>query len=232
MGKVPADGSLTLPELAEGEIKLQLYSKQESAKYKPRIPKDLVVHAGDTTKAVVKMEETVLVKGRVLTKPNAKPVVGARISVAYGTFRQSDSVFTDANGEYSARVLPGKVRRQLIVAPEPFRQWIVEESSWANQIEVLAGGGSFDLPPLEMIETVTMSGTLLDFDGDPLKGVRVNALANSRRYGGGTSDKDGVFKIRLPIGMKVENYELNDPERGIYAEAQIVSPSPLVVKHQ
>ena len=231
-GKVGPDGQITVPNFAEGKIELVLGSKDASGELRPRIPKDLAVFSDDTTKVGVTFEKTVRVKGRVLTKPDSKPVAGALISLNYGTFRQSEIVTTDANGEYAANVLSGYVRRQLILTPNGFRNWIVEESSWSNRIEVPAEKDVFELPPLEMVETAERTGKLIGRDGEPLEEVMVFPIVKDRRYNGGVSDAEGVVKFRLPVGLEVEDYEVSSQERDISGEATVVTTSPLVLQYE
>ena len=128
--------------------------------------------------------------------------------------------------------MSGYVRRQLILTPNGFRNWIVEESSWSNRIEVPAEKDVFELPPLEMVETAERTGKLIGRDGEPLEEVMVFPIVKDRRYNGGVSDAEGVVKFRLPVGLEVEDYEVSSQERDISGEATVVTTSPLVLQYE
>ncbi len=230
VGNVTADGRIVVPEFAEGEITLGLHSSDINSMLRPRIPEGIVIHAGETTRVQVAMEKTVRLSGRVQTKPDAKPVPGALVSVSYGSSWQSERAITDSNGEYFVNALSGPVRRALIVTPEAFAQWIVEEQSRNARVTVPSGKETFELTTLELVRAVERLGSLVDHHGQPVANVLIFPVAGNRRYAPGMSGNNGEYKFYLPEAVVVEKYELLDQDRKISTEAEIVTQSPLVLR--
>jgi hypothetical protein len=199
---------------------------------RPRIPEDIEIYAGGTTRVEVPFERTVRVRGRVQTKGAGKPVTGGLVSVQYGSFRQSEQVRTDADGRFEANVLAGSVRRQLIITPEEFSNWIVEDAGWQmqNAINVPAGVETFDLPPLELIETSERTGRLVDRANRPVAGASIRAIAGNRVYAWGESDEQGAFTLRLPPGLEVERYDASRTRQEGPGNVTILEDSPLVLR--
>lgn len=224
-----ADGVLDLAEFAEGPIQLAV-RVDESLTVRPRLPKDLQVYAGQTTTVDVPLEATVRVRGRLQTKENALPIVGALISVDYGVQFQSEQVRTDADGRFAVNALPGSVRQQLIMRPDAYMNWVEENAGWQNPVEVPADAGEFDLPPLELIETVERSGRLVNRADQPIADARVAAVKANRVYASATTDADGRFELRLPQSLDVEKYTVDTDRNEARRTATVQSAAPLLLQ--
>ena len=222
------DGRFVVPAFAEGEIKL-IFEPHKSIPLRPRIPDNLEIIAGETTRVDVPMERTVRVRGRVQTKGEAAPVAGCTISVQYGTFRQSEHVRTDGDGWFEADALAGPVRRQLIMKPDQYSDWIVEQAGWQNPIEV-PNVETFELPALELIETTEVVGHLVDRDGNPVPKADLRAITGNRVYAWATSDSDGKFTLRLPAGFHVEEYDVARTHDEPPLNTSVKKESPLVLQ--
>lgn len=226
---VDRQGRFVVPEFAEGAIELEI-SVEQSLPVRPRIPQHLEIDAGKTTRVDVPFEPTVRAHGRVQTKPTGDPVAGAEISVWYGGFRQGDQVLTDADGRFAANVLAGAVRRQLIVRPARYEEWIVEEADFDTEINVPAGVKSFDLPPLLMLETAERAGRLIDRSHRPVAGANIMPIIGNRRCAFSRSDKNGQFTLRLPPSFRIEKYEISRSRGEASIYAPVISESPLVLQ--
>ncbi len=185
--EVSADGRFVVPAFAEGPIKLIIRVDQSLA-IRPRIPERLEIYAGKTTDVAVPFERTVRARGRVETKGDGAPVAGATVHVYYGSFRQGETVLTDADGRFVVNVLAGKVRRQLIMHSGKYADWIVAEADWDTAIKVPAGAATFDLPPLVLVATVERAGRLVDRSNRPVAEAEVCAVIGNRRCAFGKSD--------------------------------------------
>ena len=225
------NGRFVVPAFAEGEIKL-IIPVDGALSLRPRIPEDLEIFAGETTHVDVPFEPTVRVRGRVQTKGDARPVAEAVVSVQYGSFRQSDHVRTDSDGYFETNVLSGRVRRQLISRPKEYAEWIVEKAGWQSQnaIEVPAGVETFELPPLELVETAERKGRLVDREDRPVVGASIRATKGNRVYAWGESDEQGNFSLRLPQGFEVEEYDASRTRQETPLNATVVTESPLVLQ--
>lgn len=228
MVETDEEGRFVVPALAEGKIRLG-FRVDRSIPLRPRIPEDLVVYAGETTQVEVPMEKTVRVRGRVQTKGEGLPVAGAMISVQYGAPRQSDHVQTDEDGWFEADALAGAVRRQLIMKPDRYSEWIVEDAGWQHRIDV-PRVENFELPPLELIETVEVAGQLVDREGQSVANAHVRAITGDRVYAWGTSDSDGRFTLRLPKDFHVEEYDASRTHDEGQVETSVKQESPLVLQ--
>ncbi|MGO8748891.1 MAG: carboxypeptidase regulatory-like domain-containing protein [Thermoguttaceae bacterium] len=226
---VNEDGRFVVPAFAEGAIKL-IITVDRSLTLRPRIPQNLEIYAGRTTHVEVPFERTVHVRGRVQTKGNGVPIAGARVSVQYGSFQQNDNVLTDADGRFDTNVLAGPVRRQLIIRPDEYSDWIVEEADWQTVINVPAGLETFNLPPLLLIETSERAGRLVDRKNRPVAEADIRAIIGNRVCARGKTDKSGAFTLRLPKSFKIEKYDVSRSQEAGPIAANVIGETPLVLQ--
>jgi hypothetical protein len=227
---VDQDGRFVVPRIAQGmvEVNAQIDNRLP---VRPRLPErsDLEVIAGKTTRIEIPLEMTVKVHGVIRIKGSDKPVAAAKIYVNYGVGRQGENVTSDDAGKYAARVLPGKVGTQVIYVPN-YEATQMSDSRSARH-EVPEGVDDFELPPIELTKTTTLSGRLLDNAGKPLANRRLSGVKGNGRYGFGESDKNGDFKLAdVPEGMTLEKFEIWPEDGGRPLESTIESTAPLVVR--
>lgn len=227
--KVDEQRRFEVDAFAEGPIKL-IVRVDKDLKTRPRIPENLHIYAGKETSVDIPFEPTVRVRGRVQTKQNAEPVSGALLSVSYGSFRQSEQVRTDADGRFEVNALSGEFRQQLISKPRSFSNWVVEKAGWQRPVTVPKQASSFDLPPLELVETAERQGTLTDYAGNPVARAEFWAVTGNRRYGFTRTDENGEFKIRLPESLVVEEYGVSIGREMFRGRVEVVSESPLSLR--
>jgi beta-lactamase regulating signal transducer with metallopeptidase domain len=228
---VDQDGRFVVPHIAQGMVELSAYVDNRLP-VRPRLPErgTLEVVPGKTTRIEVPLEMTVNVHGTIRIKGTDKPVAGAKISVNYGVGRQSEDATSDDAGKFTARVLPGNGRTQVIYVPNGGATQL-SDSRMAQHV-VPEGAADFELPPLELIKTKTLSGRLLDKTGKPLPKRRISGINGNGRYGFGESDKNGDFKLtEVPEGLTLEKFEVwseGSGERPL--DSVIDSTDPLVVR--
>jgi beta-lactamase regulating signal transducer with metallopeptidase domain len=224
------EGRFTVDEFAEGPVQIHISSAADATKL-PLLPAKAEVFAGETTTVDIPYERSVLVEGRVVTKPAGDPVAGGLISVRYGNLFQGAQVRSDANGRFSARVLPGAVQQQLIMRPPAFNDWAYELASWQHRVDVPKGDAAFTLPPIELVATLPRKGRLIDAAGKPLAKMRVGAVAKNRVYDSAMSDDEGNFELRLPDAVEIEEFTIHsDRPGGSRVVATVVGESPLVLQ--
>lgn len=229
LAEVDDDGRFVVPAFAEGAIRLSI-RVEPSLALRPRIPEDLEIYAQETTRVEVPFERTVRVRGRVETNGDGEPVAGGLVSVQYDSLRQSDLVRTDADGRFETNVLAGDVRRQLIMRPIEYSHWIVENAGWRNSINVPAGVETFDLGPLELIETLERPARLVDRSNRPIAEAKIRASTGNRVYAFGETDASGAFTLRLPKGFEIEKYSVSRSRETGPSVAAVIGESPLVLQ--
>lgn len=223
--KTDTDGGFSLKQLAPGRYYVYL-GERDDRTYLPAIPEQIVAEVGKTNTIEIPLKKSIKVVGQVVARGSEQPVIGARVNVSYG-HRQSDTVLTDQQGRYQAQVLPGQVRRQLIVVPKAFSQWVRARSE-NNVIEVSAGDSNVELPPLGLVESRTVEGQLLNRQGKPVADQYVSANLDDGSYGSGKSDDQGAFTMRVAKSAKVTKYRVqsNGPRDAV----KVVSEEPLVLQ--
>ena len=230
MLKVDEDGRFVVPQIAAGMVELSAHI-DDRLPVRPSLPgrNVLEVVAGKTTRIEIPLEMTVPVHGVIRIKGSNKPVSGAKIYVNYGVGRQGEDVTSDDAGRYTARVLAGKVGMQVIYVPNGNATQLID--SRLARFDVPDGDADFELPPIELTKTVTLSGRLLDSAGKPVANRRITGIKGDGRYGLGESDKNGDFKLAdVPEGMKLEKFEVWSETGGRPLESTIDSTDPLVVR--
>ena len=95
-------------------------------------------------------------------------------------------------------------------------------------MKILDSQEPFDLPPIELVETRKISGRLIDQRDEPLKGLRLNALAGNRRYGFATTGNDGSFTMDVPPDMAL-TYQVWPKGQGP-VDAAVIASEPLVLR--
>lgn len=227
---VDQDGRFVIPRIATGMIELSTQIDNRLP-VRPRLPErlQLEVVPGKTTRIEIPLEMTVNVHGFIRIKGSNKPVSGATIYVNYGVGRQGENVRSDDAGKYSARVLPGKVGMQVIHVPNDKATQLSDSRS--AQHPVPEGAADFELPPIELTTTKTLSGRLLDSAGKPFPKRRISGVNGNGRYGFGESDKNGDFKLEgVPEDLTLEKFEIWADDNGSPLESIIDSTEPLVVR--
>lgn len=229
LGEVITDdeGNFRIARLAEGRYRIFI-APGDDTPLLPQIPEGVPVAAGKTASITIPFVEGVEVRGKVVARGSDEPVSKAYVIVNYGEGVHSASVLTGDDGTFTARVLPGKVRRGLIVIPKPFAAWIsVPDAS--TPIEVAAGDGPVELPPLEIVKPREIEGKVVDEQGNGASDINVSLVHEGRSIGSGRTDSEGNFTLRvLPdaTGGKYRLYRNN----GEWPGAKVESESPLVLR--
>ncbi len=231
MVTVDREGRFVIPQIAGGMVELMVAQLDNRLPVQPRLPMDneLEVVPRRTTRIEIPLEMTIPVHGLIRIKGSNAPVAGATISVGYGVGHQSDTVKSDAAGKYTARVLPGKVGMQVIHVPN-YDATQLSDSRTAKY-DVPEDSTDFELPPIELTKTKTLSGRLLDAAGKPLPERQIFGINGDDSYGFGRSDKNGDFKLTgVPEGMTLEKFKIWTDGNGAPLDSIIDSTDPLVVR--
>jgi beta-lactamase regulating signal transducer with metallopeptidase domain/Leucine-rich repeat (LRR) protein len=224
-------GRFVVPRMATGVVHFEM-AVDEKMPVCPELPRAARVSADKTATLNIPMAPTVAVHGRVNVKGTGQPVPNAEIHLYYGVGRQGADPITGANGEYSARVLPGDVRQQVIYMPPEF---VAVNVDMNKVIQVPADATNFELPLIEAERAKTISGQLTADDALKFTDFRVCVIDGKKYYGYGDSDEKGFFSIGQipePVDPDKVKYGLirkkgsNQPE----LIGEVAQTDPLVVR--
>ncbi len=220
------DGTFVVPAIAGGRLSIMV-GVDNALPVRPRLPENLDIPAGQTTRVEIPLVPAVKVAGVIRVAGTGQPVKGASISVGFGSPRQSDQVETDAQGRFTAHVLPGDVTTQVISMPDGLVQL---GAPWAEKHRVPEGAQTFDLPAIEVVKGHTITGRVVDAQDRPVADVSLNGVSGDRRYGFGQTDKNGAFSLSdVPAGLEM-SYQVWPSQHENPVDAQIVTREPLVLR--
>ena len=227
---VDQEGRFVIPHIAAGWI--EIYATiDERLPVRPRLPgrRQIEVVPGKTTRIEIPLEMAVHAHGVIRIKGSGEPVAGATISVGYGTGRQSEHAKSDDAGNFQAWVLPGNVRMQVIHIPQGGATQLGDSRSAQNIVP--ENVAEFELPPIELAKTKSISGRLLNPDGQPLADRSINGVIGNTRYGFGKTDRNGEFKLReVPEEVKLERFQVWGESGGSPLSPIIETAEPLVLR--
>jgi hypothetical protein len=143
------DGSFVVPAVAAGRLEIGARLDQ-SLPVRARFPNTLEVRSGQSTRAEIRLEKALRVRGLIRVKDTGEPVAGASILIGYGA--GSDVAMSDAKGQYAAFALSGDVSAQVIAYPDGFVP--PSEVVSVSRTHIPPGTETFDLPALEVAKAV------------------------------------------------------------------------------
>ncbi|MHB1558602.1 MAG: sigma-70 family RNA polymerase sigma factor [Isosphaeraceae bacterium] len=219
------DGTFVVPAIAGGRLWI-MAGVDNALPVRPRLPQNLDIPAGQSTRVEIPLVPAVKVAGVIRVAGSGQPVKGASISVGYGAPRQSDQVETDAQGRFTANVLPGDVTMHVISLPDGLVQL---GEPWAEKHRV-PEGKTFDLPAIEVVKGLTITGRVVDLENRPVADVSLNGISGNRRYGFGKTDEKGAFSLSdVPAGLEM-SYQVWPSDHENPVDAQIVTREPLALR--
>lgn len=150
--KTDKQGRFGVPAIAVGEAWIEHYNVDEKQPLLLKLPESVSVQADRTTSLEIPLVPSVIVRGSVRVKDTGKPVSSAQIHIRYGVgYRQGAMAVSDAQGNYTARVLPGRIGLQVIFMPEAYVLLSEGPARVRNDrsLEVPEDAKEFDLPSIE-----------------------------------------------------------------------------------
>ncbi|QDT10931.1 hypothetical protein [Planctomycetes bacterium K23_9] len=202
-------GRFVVPVIAEGRVRIEHSILSNDVHARPLFPDARLVE-GLATKLEIPMQRLVPIRGAIIAKETRMPMKGIKIHVYYGSYRQGTDVVSDANGEFAAWVLPGKVRFQpMNLSATKYSQLGAPKQ---NEVpEDVPEDEAFELPAIEVVPTEPLQGLLVDQDDKPVAEARVIAYYNNYLCSSATSDADGKFllgKFPTQIDFKHATYRV------------------------
>jgi|GEM_PF-2298089 len=162
-----ADGSYRITGLSTGAYDIEVYGNTLPLVARPL--KNQIAHEGQTAKVPdLVMTPGGIVSGQVLDRTTGQPVKGAFVASSGTMHVAGDSDYTDANGHYSLRVLPGKTHVYLSGAgPEYLPAGI------ADGVDVMVRENQTVTQNFTAKRGEAVSGIVVDRDGKPLADVKI-----------------------------------------------------------
>lgn len=230
-------GRFVVPALASGAIILRCEHDDHIPAW-IRLPVDRVVAPDAETVLNLAYSRGVPIRGRVLAKESQKPIEGVKVLIRHGldsniyNSNYQQTVISDADGRFTSHALPGAVAVSVDDAPDSLRQL-----TYTGPIQVADRAESFEIPPILLEKTRSVTGTMIDATGNPAAGKNIIAFDSYHRNISGLSiftDEKGRFTIsNLPIDIQIAGYAvlikhdiLTDPDY----QVTIAQENPLILK--
>jgi hypothetical protein len=236
--KSDEQGRFVIPAIAVGNVRIDAFVDEEQP-LRPKLPRSLSVQADRTTSLEIPIVPTVVVRGSVRVKDTGKPVPGALIHIYYGVGRQGADPVSDEQGNYTARVLPGSVRLQVISMPKGYA-WLHGNAYPFPSYQIPEDAKQFDLPPVEVEPTKSIPGRVVDQRGEPVGNIWISVVDGDRHYGRGKADKNGHFDVAgVPVTINPAHVKyVWLPEVGpgrpfvstMPSECEILKTDPLILR--
>ena len=242
--KTDEQGRFTVPAIAVGDAGIWAVV-DEKQPLRLKLPESVRVQADRTTSFEIPLVPSVIVRGTVRVKDTGKPVPGAEIDIRFGVNRQRSTPVSDAQGNYIARVLPGRISLQVIDMPAPYVLLSEGAARATNDrsFEVPKDVKEFDLPPIEAgLAGLTKSipGRVVDQQDRPVGNIQISVVEGDRQSGGGKSDKEGRFELAgVPVTINLGKAEYRWwPEvgpgkpfvSGMPSKCEVLKSDPLLLR--
>lgn len=209
------------------------------------------VAAGESIDVAIRIVRGINVRGRVVKSDTGEGYPGFELSLKHGATRNEarggeiHRVKTDEKGWYEATMPPGWIAMRIHSAPQDYRDieyYRPDEQALIDPREIPADATTFGMPPLELVPTQQISGTLIDKNDRPLSDWVVygfpkpgNRAMNS--FSGVHTNSRGEFygvapETHLPVVWQVSfrkwntDYDFKDEKY----QPKIKSESPLVLQ--
>lgn len=194
------DGTFEFQDLPPGHYELNVIPKRPNLAVPQQfyIPMNCECTSGHLTDHVdLKLPDVILGHGRIVDDQSGAPIGGANINFLkqHEQFRQYiSSTTTDANGEYRAYFLPGKIVVEPGRAPDDYLTPLDHQQSPAVDY-----AKDFEIPTLKYQRAVTFRGSVVDEEGRPVPAAEIRWFQPVRKGQGFpnpvTSDEAGRFEI-------------------------------------
>jgi hypothetical protein len=221
-------GRFVVPAIAAGSLRIAAVV-DENSPLRPKLPENITVEADKTTKLEIPMVPTVVVRGSIREKDTGKPIPGACITISYGIFRQYVIPVSDAQGRYTARVLPGRVSLHVTCMPS---EYVLSHRGFRPYYDVPTDAKEFELPPMEAVPS--LAGCVIDQRDQPVANVYIFLLEGNRCTGNGLSHRNGQLNVPyVPASINRANVKYQWKPKfdsTMLSECEVLKTDPLILR--
>ena len=197
------EGRFQIPAIAEGTVRV-FVTEPEGFMLRAEPPtSDLIVTSNDTSTLKIPLQKAVRMTRLIRNAKTKKPISGIRVHLQ--NRHQNIGAITDQQGKFSTWILPNVPYHTVYNIPEGY---INRNIDAFLSTTVSSDAKEKELPPIELLQGRTITGTVVDSSGKPFAGIRVGvdwsdpkedfgeSVANSigaRKWG--KTDAKGHFQI-------------------------------------
>lgn len=194
------DGSIEITDVPSGQYHLQLFPVRGGPAMPQEfsVPAPCTVQSGRVTDGIeLALPKVIVARGKVVDDASGRGV--AETNVGFWEEQRQQRMWkgvatTNANGEYRAYLLPGKIAVEHHSAPDGYLTPINDIQSPA-----ILHSADFEGPTLRLERAIKVRGTVVDEEGQPVARADVRWI-QPHRTGQGTraettSDESGSFLI-------------------------------------
>ncbi len=160
-------GRFEVPTIAAGELSISTEAPGPSEYYAPGMV-SASVEPGKQAHIQIGLTKAVRVRGEVRDRDTHQPLAGVGLRYFGPGQTGLPQVKTDANGRYEALALPGEGSRFVI----PPRGYLSPRAVFPEKVTIRVDADQ-TLPPIEIQRGLTLSGTVVGADGEPVVGASV-----------------------------------------------------------
>lgn len=192
------EGHFVVPALAEGRIRV-FVTEPDGFPYRSEMTSEgLSVSPGETSELVIPLRKAVRVTRLIRDAKSKQSIPGIRVNMQHN--HQHISARTDANGQFTAFLLPGVLYNTVYDLPDGYLQQNINSRTTTN---VPNGVQEHTLKPIDVLQSRTIEGIVRDANGDAFPGVRVGA---------NWSDSDEDFGFMAASGFSARAWATTDAD--------------------
>ncbi|MEM7453974.1 MAG: carboxypeptidase-like regulatory domain-containing protein, partial [Planctomycetota bacterium] len=219
------DGTFQVFNLAAGQVFVRPMPGDENNFWFRKID-DIFVNAERPAKMRIVCEtERIRLEGLVTDIVTGDPLVDVRLKISFGSPQTVRYIASGPDGNFETDVPESVVLVEFVDYPDGY--------VYAGDQASIGFRTSFDEPVRELDIRLTpersVSGTLLDQDGQPATGAAIYAVAGDRKYGRTVTGRDGSFTIKVPRGTAIDRFEAWAGQT-IEKRVEIEGEDPLVLR--
>ncbi len=180
-------GRFEIPAIAEGTIRVFVTEPDGFPYRSDTTPEGLIVSPGETSELVIPLRKAVRGTRLIREAKSKQPISGVRVLLENN--HQQVSARTDANGQFTAFLLPGVLYNTVYDMPDGYLQQNINSRT---RTQVPNGVQEHTLKPIDVLQSRIIEGIVRDANGAGFPGVRVGA---------NWSESDEDFGFRAASGF-------------------------------